>query len=467
MKFKPSAAFTFLIILSIVVLCIEKRVFGQSAADFDNIVKQYTNETKAIAAKGDRTALKQAYEYWLAEFLRISGATKSKEVRDAALAHAASLANGLGNYRLSRELNETRLSEQTDWQSQLRSNTELGEVERLAYSADKKPETLDSSLKHFCTAAKIASENMKTVAQSPGLARDVAVATNYAARILLQKNDAASMTQAADLSATGRQLLLTMTDLTMTKTLEEMGFELSVFVEDEVVAAARAGDLKRAYAVLDEVAKDPNNKKPLSQYFDRMIRAAYPKGGSDYWDAVQTWLKQKPEDAYTPFVIFRLAGDYYSKDQFLKAIPLYEVLLDKYRNVFLERDRSSAEPQSGGYLAEIIFNLAQCYSLLEHFERAEVLLAQFVSAYPKDPRARFANEYFTRISKSNKQEDRTHLSDVMNAKVVPAISPEPIKAIESPPVPAAETKFNFWIWIASAVAIGSVFVVILQRRKQA
>lgn len=398
-----SAMIVLYVATAFIVTGIGQTAVAQDREEWAKIVSQYRDESVASSNADSGTVKQDLYSRWFNRFLQVAAKTEDRRVRLGALQHAISLANGMEKYEVSFELSRRLTTESKDWRDQLRWLTEAGEVAHLAYVKSKEQKYLEASRESFSQAYKLTVAHREAVAESIPLAKDGLVSSYQYAELIKSDGEKQNLLSAANIYAETDSILAASTE-GVRSVLGGIGFTRLLSCEREMVAAAAAGELDRSYQVLDKVVKGELGPKAPSELFANIMHAAFPHGGEKYWREAEKWLDTSPTDEYTPYIIYDLAQDYYEKAVFLKAIALYEQLLADYQSVLIERDREmrgGAVIDSEGHLSFVMFNLAQAYAQLEHWERAEELLRRFVKLYPKDARVGLASRHLERLSSHN------------------------------------------------------------------
>jgi tetratricopeptide (TPR) repeat protein len=206
--------------------------------------------------------------------------------------------------------------------------------------------------------------------------------------------------------------------------LEESAFVKGVYSceilsRNEMMQAIKSGRADRARLVLEDgLAESQSQRWPQSYYAHEYARE-FLESGAEFQRFLAGWIEAKDTDSWTPFLKFFLARDYVREGRKIEAIALYSDLYKNDRPFFLKADEAALRGGSGGYLAEILYNLVQLLSAMGGSREASQYLDEFHRFFPKDPRVRSARS----MSKSLAAQANRELDEgVANATQV--VSPE-------------------------------------------
>lgn len=322
------------------------------------------------------------WRQWLDRFGDLSQRHPDSPYYAAAITKALGLANGLGEFGLSKELASVLLEFANDDVSRLRWHGELGEISAILYRQTNEMAEAEEAVAHLEEMARLAHR------QPGGDALDkigVQTVHNLALLAELKPEVHGEQIAAANMYRQASELAARLGE-SQRQSLRQLRYDDEYFRSSEMVAAVRGGQFERAYASLEELSSLRGARWPGSYYLYQLANESSPDGGDEFEKTVTSWLDEREADDWTPFLQYHLAMDLirYGKD--LQAFGYLKKLADEQWDLLFEQDSDARARGRGGFLAGVLFELGRIYVELGMKLEAEHYLALFLDLYPNDPR---------------------------------------------------------------------------------
>jgi tetratricopeptide (TPR) repeat protein len=111
---------------------------------------------------------------------------------------------------------------------------------------------------------------------------------------------------------------------------------------------------------------------------------AYPKKGKDYRTFLQCWLNKVPQDAETAVVLRDIGQSFLEDGLYDEAIEVFENIRNNWWEQILILDEIPLKNQLGGYGADVLGMLGQCYQKTLQAEKAAQCIDELKCLVPKD-----------------------------------------------------------------------------------
>jgi tetratricopeptide (TPR) repeat protein len=111
---------------------------------------------------------------------------------------------------------------------------------------------------------------------------------------------------------------------------------------------------------------------------------AYPKKGKDYRAFLQRWLDEVPQDAETAVVLRDIGQSFLEEGLYDEAIGVFENIRNNWWEQILILDEIPLKNQLGGYGADVLGMLGQCYQKTTQAEKAAQCIDELKRLVPKD-----------------------------------------------------------------------------------
>ncbi|MDR0611028.1 MAG: hypothetical protein LBG58_13025 [Planctomycetaceae bacterium] len=112
--------------------------------------------------------------------------------------------------------------------------------------------------------------------------------------------------------------------------------------------------------------------------------AAYPKKGKDYRTFLQRWLDKVPQDAETAVVLRDIGQSFLEEGLYDEAIEIFENIHNNWWEQILILDEIPLKNQLGGYGADVLGMLGQCYQKTLQAEKSAQCIDELKRLVPKD-----------------------------------------------------------------------------------
>jgi tetratricopeptide (TPR) repeat protein len=129
-------------------------------------------------------------------------------------------------------------------------------------------------------------------------------------------------------------------------------------------------------------AAEPKTIKSLQAR--KFALEAYPEKGKNYRAFLQRWLDEVPQDAETAVVLRDIGQSFLEEGLFEEAIEVFENIRNNWWEQILILDEIPLKNQLGGYGADVLGMLGQCYQKTLQAEKAAQCIEELKRLVPKD-----------------------------------------------------------------------------------
>jgi tetratricopeptide (TPR) repeat protein len=350
-----------------------------------------SNELRTqLAADGNSEKGKlEFYKSWRTRILAVVSQNPASPNRIAAYRAAEALSNGLGDYAESEALVQQVAMLQDSAQGRFSSYSEAGEVARAQFQNSRNRADAEKSIQYFQKAlAEIGDGHELSADPAAEYLREKVIIDLV---LCADMQAAGTMDQKAAMDTLERARGLYKTvDFSKDTRLRTLGFDPEGIIWLEVQAAINEKDVKSVKALLAEFDSIPNPRQSISYYVWQCVDRLYPAKGADYCRDIQEWLQSHPNDSdmyWTPLLKYYLAVELVNEERYPDALPVLKELKDRYTAVLTAADEKGGVKDRGGYMADVLYNLARTYNSLGNASEAKLMEKAFVELVPKDPRA--------------------------------------------------------------------------------
>jgi tetratricopeptide (TPR) repeat protein len=311
---------------------------------------------------------KESYTEWLKtwkqRFQKVIESNPKSPALENAKVKLLGLCNGLSDFDDSKQLlsgmiESQSVSEKICWLN------ELGEISRAEFAVSHSIEDAKAALDAF------------------GKAQDLYLSLEESQKKVLGKRQIIALSMAGDLSANvpGEEANVPLLYSDARKIFQEYvncgaeavasGCDRETLLQEEMQGWIRCGNKEKATEILAELSKTTPLRWTPSYYALMYAEHIYAAEPQQYQRFLDDWSKRNPFDERMPILWARLAFSYYDTEQYIEALPIYELLRNKYIISFQKLEPLAFKDGRGGCCDRILSNLAVIYMRMGKLDEAE------------------------------------------------------------------------------------------------
>ncbi|MDR2756287.1 MAG: hypothetical protein LBC20_11325 [Planctomycetaceae bacterium] len=166
--------------------------------------------------------------------------------------------------------------------------------------------------------------------------------------------------------------------------IKNYGYNEAFFQNKKAVALLESKKNEAESAMIDYGLATAEPKTIKSLQARKFALKAYPEKGKGYRAFLQRWLDNVPQDAETVVVLRDLGQSFLEECLHGEAIEVFEKIRNNWWEQILILDEIPLKNQLGGYGADVLGMLGQCYQKTLQAEKAAQCIDELKRLVPKD-----------------------------------------------------------------------------------
>jgi tetratricopeptide (TPR) repeat protein len=174
-------------------------------------------------------------------------------------------------------------------------------------------------------------------------------------------------------------------ELTQRGMLLGTGFDESLFFKDKALTLLTNGNTQEAADCMIEFGKSHSATPKIKSFEARQFAdIAYPQKGKEYRNFLKHWLDNVLQDSETVIIFRDIGNSFFEEKNYDEAIKMFEIIRESWWQQLLDLDKIALEQQMGGYCADVLRMLAECYQKTNQLQKAMLCIEELKKIVPKD-----------------------------------------------------------------------------------